>query len=207
MSDLPRLATQVRRRLLRHRRLLTALLAAAATAALVQAVAAPAAPTAPVVVASRDLGGGSVIGPDDVHVVETQPDLVPDGSATSPEQVVGETVAGPMRAGEIFTDRRVVAPSLVDGYGEGLLATPVRLQDADIVGLLQVGDRVDVYAATGDPESAAHLVLSSAAVVAVPRRDESAHDGALIVLALTSAETARLAQASATTQLSVSLRG
>ena len=34
------------------------------------------------------------------------------------------------------------------GLGDGHVAAPVRIADADVVALLRVGDRIDVYAAT-----------------------------------------------------------
>ena len=160
------------------------------------------------VVAAHDLAGGAVIQPADVRSVEADPDLVPGGAARSTDRVLGEVVAGPMRSGEALTDRRLVGSALIAGYGSDLVATPVRLQDEDVVSLLRVGDRIDVYAADGDPTSSARQVVSDAAVVMLPAQGEAmGRDGALLVLAVTPDAAARLAQAGATEQLSVTLRG
>ncbi len=208
MSNLHDVANLLRRRFLRHRRLIVAGLAAVALVQIVQTLAPPAKPTSPVVVAAHDLEAGAVIGSHDVHVVRLDPDLVPAGASTTTEQVVGDTVAAPMRVGEALTDRRVVGPALIASYDEGLVATPVRIQDADVAMLLRAGDRIDVYAATGDVGATAQQVVSDATVVMIPRiEDKNTSNGALIVLALSPIDSARLAQASATTQLSVSLRG
>lgn len=158
------------------------------------------------VVAAHDLRSGSLISPDDVRLEAYDPDAAPDGVRGSVDAVVGSTVAGPMRVGEALTDRRLLGPGLLAGYDADLVAAPVRIGDAGVVALLRVGDRIAVYAADGDPSSAAELVVSGADVVALPPvPDDRSTEGALMVLAVTSAEAAALAQKAATTQVSVTL--
>ncbi len=206
MAEYRHIVTRLRRSYLRHRRLVVAALAAVAVVSVVRVVAPAALPTTPLVVAAHDLGAGSVIAPDDVQVVPADPDLVPSGAATNVAGLVGRIVAGPMRAGEPLTDLRVVGAALIAGYSDGVVATPVRIQDADVVSLLRVGDRIDIYSSTGDQAVPARRVVADAPVVTLPRFDLTDRAGALVVLAVTQTDAARLAQASATTQLSVSLR-
>jgi Flp pilus assembly protein CpaB len=207
MVELSALSSRLSRYFRRHRRLATAALATVAVVSAVQVVA-PARPhRVGLVVASHDLASGVVLAADDVRVAAADPDLVPDGAASTVPAVLGRTVAAPMRAGEPVTDRRVLGAELLRGYPVGQVAVAVRIQDADVVSLLVVGERIDVYSATGDPRVPAARVVTDQTVVALPVSGDSGREGALVVLALSPADAARVAQAAATTQLSVSLRG
>ncbi len=197
----------MRRRYLRHRRLIAAGLAASATVVAVNALAPGAPATSTVVVVSRDLDAGAVLGAPDVRLVSTAPDARAEHSYTSLAEAIGETLAAPVRACEPLTDRRLVGTALLQGYPPDLVATPVRVHDADVLGLLHVGDRLDVYAADGDATTTAALVASDVQVVTLPTPSDEGRDGGLLVLAVTSEDAARLAQVQATTDLSVALRG
>ncbi len=197
---------RVRRPLVRHRRLIAATLAAGAVFCLARVVA-PAQPeVSAVVVAARDLTGGTVVRADDVRTVQMPPDVVPAGAFSAEAAALGASVAAPMRAGEPLTDRRVLGAALIDGYPAGTVASPVRIEDADVVALLRPGDRLDLYAPTGDSGLAARIV-TDAVVMMLPRADETSRGGALVVLAVSQAEAAEIAEASASSMLSVSLRG
>ncbi|WP_405657481.1 RcpC/CpaB family pilus assembly protein [Streptomyces sp. RK9] len=104
-----------------------------------------------------------------------------------------------------------------------LVTAPVRIADAATVRLLRPGDRVDVVAADGAgvdgtgagpagpagarPGGAARVVAAGARVSEVPEpSDAVAEGGALVVLAVPRATAARLAGASATARLAVTLR-
>lgn len=206
MADLHHLTSNLRRALLRHRRLLAATSAAGAALATVSILSPTPPPTTAVAVASHDLDAGTVISAADVRVVRLTVDLVPAG-ASQADQLMGETVAAPMREGEPLTDRRIVGPAMVAGYAEGLVAAPVRISDSDVVALLRVGDRIDLYASAADSGDTAQRVVDQAPVVTLPSLDEDGRDGALVVLAVTPDDAARLAQASALAQLSLSLGG
>ncbi len=207
MAELRDVTTRLRRSYLRHRRLATAGVASLAVVSCVHVLAPSSPRTVAMVVAAHDLTGGNVIAAADVKIVRTDPGLVPDGASGAVPPLVGRIVAGPMGAGEPVTDRRVLGAALIAGYPAGLVAAPVRIQDAAVVSLLRVGDRIDIYSSNGDQDVAAPRVVSDVAVVALPISDAADRDGALVVLAVTSYDAARLAQASATTQLSLSLRG
>jgi Flp pilus assembly protein CpaB len=180
---------------------------AAALAALVglQAMAPPQTPVRGVLTASRDLPGGAVVDRADLTWSDFTPDTVPEGAVASVEAAMGRTTTGPVRAGEAITDVRLVSGSLLDGY-PGRVAAPVRIGDAGAVGLLRIGDRVDVIAADPQGATEAVVVAAGAPVVALPKAGDTAlASGGLVVLAVTE-ETARtLASAAVARYLSVVL--
>lgn len=133
--------------------------------------------------------------------------LAPTGTAESAETLVSEMLAAPVRAGEPISDRRLVGEALISGYADGLVAAPVRIDDAEVVSLLQVGDHIDVYAAQSDESSSARLVVSNAVVVTLPQFDDGSRDGSLVVLGVTPSSAAAVAQTSAQGPLAISLRG
>lgn len=205
MSDWDQVLRRLRRAYLRYRRLLAAALAALAVLLLARVLAPPAAVSVPVVVAAHDVSGGTALGADDVRIARMPPTLVPAGAFSAASGVIGSTVAGPLRAGEALTDRRVLGTALVAGYAPGLVAAPVRIQDADVVTLLHAGDTIDVYAASS-ARGPATRIASAVPVVLLPRVADGGN-GALIVLAVTPVDAAEIAAASATAPLSVTLRG
>ncbi len=175
-------AGAVRRAVLRRRRPLAAGLTAVAVAAGLHAVAAPPAPTVSVLVAARDLPAGQVLDADDLVSVDFAP-------GSEPDDVVGDAggrvLAAPLRRGEPLTDVRLVGPALTEGH-PGLVALPVRLPDAAMVGLLEVGDRIDLVA-TDPQEGGAEVVAADVPVLALPApsADEpgaSALPGRLVVV-------------------------
>jgi Flp pilus assembly protein CpaB len=208
MAGLSDTFDRVRRWYLRHRRLLSAGFAAVAVVAFGHVLAPDPPARTVMVVAAHDLPTGSILGSADLRTVRTDPQSVPTHAATAAGALTGRTVAAPMRAGEPFTDQRLVGPRLMSGYPGSPVAAPVRVPDAEAVSLLHVGDRVDVYSATGDSRGLAERVVAGAYVVSMPAPQPQAdsREGALVVLAVTSLQAARLAQAGAVTSLSVSLR-
>ena len=194
-----------RRAVLRQRRLIVAMLLAASVLAFAEHVRPDPPVSTAVVVAAHDLETGTRIGPDDVQLVSMPEAVVPYAAATSVGDVTGGTVAGPMRAGEPLTDKRLVGASLIDGYPPGWVAAPVRVADAEAAALLVVGDQVDVYAAQPSEEEA-RLLVSSAPVVAVPRTEHGSSPGALVVLAVDDVAAAGLAAASDGAVVSVVMR-
>lgn len=158
----------VRRAVLARRRVLAALLTAIAVVAGLRAATAPAAPTRPLLVAAHDLPAGTELTAADLVRVEQVPGTQPAGLAPDP---VGRVLAAPLRRGEAVTDVRLVGPALAP---EGLTAVPVRLPDAEMAGLLRVGDRIDLIAT--DPQGAEpRVVAPGVQVVALPG-DGSATD-------------------------------
>ncbi|MDK1348073.1 hypothetical protein QNO09_33290 [Streptomyces sp. 378] len=91
--------------------------------------------------------------------------------------------------------------------GAGPVTAPIRISDAATVRLLRPGDRVDVIAAEETVSGGdARVVARGARVTKVPEPMEGAGDsGALVVLSVPRATAARLAGASATARLAVTL--
>jgi Flp pilus assembly protein CpaB len=87
------------------------------------------------------------------------------------------------------------------------VTAPVRIADAATVRLLRPGDRVDVIAAEETVSGGdARVVARGARVTKVPEPLEGASGtGALVVLSVPRATAARLAGASATARLAVTL--
>src|SRR4051812_18202876 len=192
----------LRRRVLARRRLLAALLTAVAVAAGLHAAGAEPPARVGVGVAAHDLPAGAVVGADDVRRVGFAPGSAPDGLADEP---AGRTLAAPLRAGEPVTDVRLVGPALTDGY-PGLAAVPVRLPDAGMVGLLRVGDRIDLVSA--DPQGGGASVVAAAVPVlaipdSAPEVGASGLTGRLVVVGAPPADVARIADASVRTFLTL----
>ncbi|MGH3341389.1 MAG: Flp pilus assembly protein CpaB [Carbonactinosporaceae bacterium] len=205
---------ELRRAVSWHRRLLAAGLAAGAAAFTISAVEPDRPDTVAVLATARDLPGGSPLSEGDLRVVELPAGVVPDGSISAGEPVVGQLLAGPARRGEPLTDARLVGPGLLRGYDEDLVAAPVRVADPGTARLVESGDVVDVVAApTGmDADlagSRAQVAASAVRVLAVPRGTDRAAaltEGALIVLATTPDTAVELARAAVTSRLTLTLR-
>lgn len=198
-----RLRRVVRRTVLARRRPLAAGCAAVAVLAGVHAARPAPSPTVAVTVAARDLDSGTVLRPDDVVVRRFPAGSAPHGAATG---TVGRTLAAPVRRGEPVTDVRLVGPALVSGY-PGRVALPVRIADADVVGLLHVGDHVDLVAADPRAGTASYLAVD-VPVIALPAPVEqgtvsAGPTGRLVVVAAAPSEVDRIAGAAATELLSV----
>jgi Flp pilus assembly protein CpaB len=198
-----RVRRAVRRTVLARRRPLAAMCAGVAVLAGVHAARPAPGPTVAVTVAARDLASGTVLAGDDLTVRRFPADTAPVGSTS---RAVGRTLAAPVRQGEPVTDVRLVAPALVSGY-PGRVALPVRIADADVVGLLRVGDHVDLMAADPRAGTAAYVAVD-VAVLALPMPADqeigtAALSGRLVVVAALPSDVDRIAGAAATDLLSV----
>ena len=202
-----------------HRRLLAAGLAAGSVAAGLHAIAPPAPASTPVLIAHRDLPGGSVLAEADLRTARLPAALAPASVVPPGADLGGAVLAAPLAAGETLTTTRLVGPSLLESHGEGMVGVPVRLADAAVTRLLHAGDRIDVLAADGSGvvdagamSGAARVVASAVRVVAVLPDDSAGAfagvggAGALVVVAATPDVAADLTGAEATARLSVALR-
>lgn len=207
---------ELRRAAAWHRRLLVAGLLAASVAFAIQAVSPEPPAGVAVLVAAKNLSGGTPLSPADVRLRDLPASAVPEGSLRLEADVTGRSLVAPVRAGEVITDVRVVGRSYLESYGDAFVATPVRIADAAAVRLLRAGEVIDVLAAgagsDGTTGGAARLVASAVHVITIPRSDGSllgssdVGDGALLVLATTSETAGRLAAAAVTDRLSVVIR-
>ena len=73
---------------------------------------------------------------------------LPDGAEADVGAVIGSTLAGPARRGEVLTDVRLLGSRLAESTaGPGARIVPLHLADGALIDLVRVGDVVDVLAA------------------------------------------------------------
>lgn len=157
----------------------------------------------PVVVAAHSLEAGRALEAGDLAVGDYPPDTAPAGVVAEPDLLVGRVLAGAVRAGEPLTDARLVGPGLTSLLPAGQVAAPVRLADLAVAGLVRTGDLVDVLA-TGPDAAAAETLASGVRVLAAGGSGDGPSAGLLLV-AVDTSTAARLAAASTTATLTVSL--
>jgi len=193
-----------------RRRLVAAGFLAIAVLAGLRALSPPPASTVAVWAAAHDLTGGRPLAGDDVIRLALPSAAVPAGALRAGTQVVGRLLAAPVRRGEPLTDVRLLGPSLLAALpDEGLVAIPIRVADGSAAAaVVKPGDVVDVLAMTDAAAGGARrptTVASRVRVLTVPGTGDSSDGGGLVVLAATRDQAAALAQASATTRLSVTI--
>lgn len=158
----------------------------------------------PVVVAAADIEAGSTLRAADIAVRRWPPELVPAGALPDPSAADGRVLVGAARAGEPITDTRLAGPAAALGAPAGATAVPVRLADAGVAALLIPGSTVDVVtvgAASDEP-----VVLAAAAAVLAVLPPDSPSSGRLVLVAMPAGVAARVAAASLTEQVAVTLR-
>ena len=115
-----------------------------------------------VVVAARDLGPGVTLSAADVTLSRRPAPTVPDGAVTAMDAVVGATLAGPSRRGEVLTDARILGSRLAGlSAGPDARVVPLHLADAAVLDLIRPG------APTSDTDSRPRVVAINAVVVLV----------------------------------------
>ena len=157
--------------------------------------------TVPVLVAARDVPSGATLTADDVRIRSLPAVYAPAGTITDAGAAVGRVLAGAARSGEMITDVRLVGPAntLLATGSPDAVAVPVRLTDAAVADLLRPGSRVDVV---GDPG----VLANDAVVVAVRPSEGVSAKGRLVVVALPRQVAAKVAAASLTQPVTVTLR-
>jgi Flp pilus assembly protein CpaB len=150
---------------------------------------------ATVVVASHDLTPGAELTADDIRLETRSAPTVPDGSQTDIGAVVGSTLAGPARRGEVLTDVRLLGRRLAESAaGPDARIVPVHPADSALIDLVRPGDVVDVVAATeGSTQATPHVVATDAIVVSVsakPKAQSSNSDRVVLVALSASSATA-----------------
>jgi Flp pilus assembly protein CpaB len=129
-----------------------------------------------IVVAARDLAPGIALTASDLRVESHSATTIPDGSRSDPTALVGSTLAGPARRGEVITDVRLLGPRLAEATaGPNARVVPLRLADAALLDLIHPGDVVDVLAAQssspgGSADERPRVVATNAVVVLVSER-------------------------------------
>jgi pilus assembly protein CpaB len=190
-----------------HRRKLAIVAAIAAVLSAVAAAAPPAPPTLRVVRATTDLTSGAIIRSSDITVSSIAEDALPRGALVDPTAVVGRRLIGPVADGQVLT--ALDLPGTSWGMGPGHVIAPLRLADPEVAALLLPGALIDVIAA--DPEGGqANVVATRVRVLTVPAPPASeavsAADGALVLVDVDAQTATLLAEAAASTRISVVLR-
>jgi len=128
-----------------------------------------------VVVASHDLSPGAALTSEDVKLETRSAPTVPDGSPSDIRSVVGSTLAGPARRGEVITDVRLLGRRLAESAaGPDARIVPVHPADGALIDLVRPGDVVDVVAAAeGAAQATPHVVATDAIVVSVSEKPKS----------------------------------
>jgi Flp pilus assembly protein CpaB len=159
---------------------------------------------ADVVVAARDLRPGTALTLDDVRIEKRLAAMVPDGSQANVGAVVGSTLAGPTRRGEVLTDVRLLGSRLAESTaGPGARIVPLHLADSALTDLVRVGDVVDVLAAPATDSQAtgqalSRVVATDAVVVLVSAKQKvQAADSDRVVLVALPARVANTVAGSA----------
>ncbi|KJF21367.1 flagellar biosynthesis protein FlgA [Rhodococcus sp. AD45-ID] len=171
--------------------------------------------TVQVVTAARDVAPGQLVTDDDLGISEFSADHLPDGTLTDFADVVGSTVAGPVRRGEIVTDVRVLGSRLArESTGtDDARIVPVRLADAAVSDIVRSGDIVDVLTVEADtPNEQTNdnnpTILASGAVVVMVTAAESTRNQQeqVIMLALPTEAATRVAAASLVNAITVTFK-
>lgn len=162
----------------------------------------------PVLIAASDLAAGATLRAADLTVRMWPLDLAPAGSMRAPPDAAGRVLIGAVRAGEPLTDVRVSGAAAL-GSGPGTAAVPVRLADPGVAQLLAPGSRVDVVG-LADPNGSPVVLAPNAAVIAVLPAEEGGRvgptRGRLILVAMPRELATRVAAASVSDQLAITLR-
>lgn len=152
-----------------------------------------------VVVAAHDLSPGITLTADDVKTESRSAATLPDGTRHAAADVVGATLAGPARRGEILTDVRVLGSRLTGlTAGPDARVVPLHLTDAAVLDLIRPGDVVDVLGAlSSEPDAEPRLVAAGAIVVLVSPRPKGvgAGDDRVVLVALPASAATALAGA------------
>jgi Flp pilus assembly protein CpaB len=156
-----------------------------------------------VVVAAADLPAGATVRAADLTVRTWPAELVPVGALADAQAADGRVLVGAARAGEAITDVRLVGAG-PGPPGAGGAAVPVRLADSGVALLLTPGRRVDVVTVGASTEEP--VVLAAGAEVLAVLPEEQAVSGRLVLVALAPVVAARVAAASLTDQVAITLR-
>jgi pilus assembly protein CpaB len=214
----------VRLFLRRHRRGLAFVCGALGVILAVAAIRQPP-PQWSALVAARDLPAGHVVTDSDLARVFLTVSARPRSALTDTSDVVGQRLAGPIDAGEVIVDRRLIGDGLLSGSPPNHVALTVKVDDIAEVAFIRPGDVVDVLAAarttdTDGSTAPAQIVAEAVSVLAVPSAPASPQDGLFqspgvslgadttpsILVAVPSATASDIAGAAVNSRLSVVLR-
>jgi pilus assembly protein CpaB len=155
-----------------------------------------------VAVAAAEIPAGATVRATDLAIRWWPATLVPAGALSDPGTAHGRVLVGAARAGEPITDVRLVGARASPGHDSA--AVPIRLADAGVAALLVPGSRVDVVT-VGERSDQALVLATDAAVLAVLAEDTRGR-GRLVMVGLPRNIATRVAAASLSEQVAVTLR-
>jgi Flp pilus assembly protein CpaB len=165
----------------------------------------PSADRADVVVAAHDLTPGARLTADDFVIESRSATTIPDGSQTDPSTLVGATLAGPTRRGEVLTDVRLLGARLAEAAaGPDARVVPLHVADPALLELVRPGDVVDVLAVeshgVGEHDGLKPRVVARGAIVVLASPTTKAPGGGdgVVLVALPAQEAIDAAGASLT---------
>ena len=164
---------------------------------------------ASVVVAAHDLSPGAALSADDLLLEKRLVPTIPDGAQSDIDTVVGSTLAGPARRGEVLTDVRLLGRRLAESAaGPGARIVPVHPVDSALTDLVRPGDVVDIVAASEtSSQSTAKVVATGAIVVLVSAKQkaQAATSERVVLVALPAASANAVAGAALTQTVTLTL--
>ena len=165
---------------------------------------------AQVVVAARDLSPGAALTADDLRLEKRLAPTIPDGSQSDIDTIVGSTLAGPTRRGEVLTDARLLGRRLAESAaGPDARIVPVHPVDGALADLVRPGDVVDIIAASETNSAAAARVVATNAIVVLvsaKQKAQAATNDRVILVALPPAAANAVAGAALTQTVTLTLR-
>jgi Flp pilus assembly protein CpaB len=165
----------------------------------------PSADRTDVVVAAHDLTPGARLTAEDFIIESRSATTIPDGSQTDPSALVGATLAGPTRRGEVLTDVRLLGARLAEAAaGPDARVVPLHVADPALLELVRPGDVVDVLAVetqgVGEHDGLRPRVVARGAIVvlASPTTKAPGRGDGVVLVALPAQEAIDAAGASLT---------
>ncbi|WP_163694844.1 SAF domain-containing protein [Mycolicibacterium sarraceniae] len=163
-----------------------------------------------VVVAAHDLSPGLALTAADIKLEKRSVTMIPDGAQLAIDDLIGSTLAGPARRGEVLTDARVLGSRLTGlAAGPDARIVPLHLADVAVLDLIRPGDVVDVMgAADAGSEAKPALAASDAVVVLVSPKQKAAGagDDRVVLVALPAAAAHALAAATLVQTVTLTIR-
>jgi Flp pilus assembly protein CpaB len=164
---------------------------------------------AQVVVAARDLSPGAALTVDDLRLEKRLAPTIPDGSQSDIDTIVGSTLAGPTRRGEVLTDVRLLGRRLAESAaGPDARLVPVHPVDGALADLVRPGDVVDIVAASETNSAAAARVVATDAIVVLvsaKQKAQAATSERVVLVALPAAAANGVAGAALTQAVTLTL--
>src|SRR5688572_13291611 len=176
--------------------------------------------TLQVVVAARDVNVGTVLAAEDVKVIDWPGAAVPEGYATSVDQVIGLGAIVPVTANEAILPSKLASSDAGRGMAmlvpKGYRAVSVPVNDVvAVAGWVRPGTHVDVLVTLDDvrteQEPVTQVVLQNVAVLGNDKSIERDSEGeavqiAVVTLLVTPTDAERLAMADNGGELQLALR-